>query len=112
MKVVVDVGNREAGDRLIALLKHLGYTARIDGAASTYEVVLERWDRMAPKLLREIVAELGSIRKAARALGLPKSTLGAWLKPGGQPRARRGDESDDVPAYIEFGPGTSQRARR
>jgi transcriptional regulator of acetoin/glycerol metabolism len=102
MKVVVDVGSRDAGDRLIALLKHLGYSARIDGSASTYEVMLERWDRMAPKLLRAIAADLGSIRKAARALGLPRSTLGAWLKPGGKPRARRGDEPDEPPSYIEF----------
>jgi DNA-binding NtrC family response regulator len=35
---------------------------------------------MQAALLRTVVAEEGSIRKAARALEVPRSTLGAWLR--------------------------------
>jgi transposase-like protein len=31
-------------------------------------------------LLQRLVHEHGSIRKAALALGVPRSTLGAWLR--------------------------------
>jgi DNA-binding NtrC family response regulator len=33
-------------------------------------------------MLQQIVAEEGSIRRAARVLGIPRSTLGAWLRNG------------------------------
>jgi transcriptional regulator with GAF, ATPase, and Fis domain len=38
------------------------------------------WASMNRELLARVVAEHGSIRRAARALGIPRSTLGAWLK--------------------------------
>jgi DNA-binding NtrC family response regulator len=33
-------------------------------------------------LIEAVVAEAGSVRKASRTLGVPRSTLGAWLKRG------------------------------
>jgi len=38
------------------------------------------WASMNRELLARAVAEYGSIRRAAVALGIPRSTLGAWLK--------------------------------
>jgi transcriptional regulator of acetoin/glycerol metabolism len=45
-------------------------------------IVVPRGDYRAMNraLLRRAVAEHGSIRRAALALGVPRSTLGAWLK--------------------------------
>jgi len=40
------------------------------------------WATMNRELLARAVAEHGSIRRAALALGIPRSTLGAWLKRG------------------------------
>jgi DNA-binding NtrC family response regulator len=37
---------------------------------------------MQQHVLRQVVAEQGSIRRAARVLGVPRSTLGSWLKRG------------------------------
>jgi DNA-binding NtrC family response regulator len=37
---------------------------------------------MQHSMLRQVVAEAGSIRRAARVLGVPRSTLGAWLRRG------------------------------
>ncbi len=50
------------------------------GAALT--VPRSDWVSMNRDLLAQAVAEHGSIRRAARALGIPRSTLGAWLKRG------------------------------
>ena len=44
-------------------------------------------------LLRTVVAEEGSIRKAARALEVPRSTLGTWLRNAPGPAAP-GEEND------------------
>lgn len=42
------------------------------------------YQTMTRELLLQIVAEEGSIRKAAQVLAVPRSTLGAWLKRGEQ----------------------------
>ncbi len=57
--------------------------ALLDDAAPVAEgIVVPRGDYRAMNraLLRRAVAEHGSIRRAAAALGIPRSTLGAWLK--------------------------------
>ncbi|HFE43958.1 MAG TPA: FHA domain-containing protein [Nannocystis exedens] len=48
--------------------------------------------QMTHSLLDQVIREAGSIRKAARVLGIPRSTLGAWMRRGnsrggGHPRA-------------------------
>ncbi len=48
--------------------------------------------QMTHSLLDQVIREAGSIRKAARVLGIPRSTLGAWVRRGssrggGHPRA-------------------------
>jgi DNA-binding transcriptional LysR family regulator len=45
-------------------------------------VVRSDWASMNRELLAQAVNEHGSIRRAALALGIPRSTLGAWLKRG------------------------------
>lgn len=42
------------------------------------------YQTMTRELLLQVVAEEGSIRKAAQVLAVPRSTLGAWLKRGEQ----------------------------
>jgi DNA-binding NtrC family response regulator len=37
---------------------------------------------MQHNMLRQVVAEVGSIRRAAHLLGIPRSTLGNWLRRG------------------------------
>src|SRR5690606_32664634 len=52
-----------------------------------HQVSIPRGDyaTMNQALLERAVAEHGSIRRAATALGVPRSTLGAWLKRGRRP---------------------------
>lgn len=45
-----------------------------------YCVRLDVWEVMSGEMLRQIVADAGSIRQAARVLDVPRSTLGAWLR--------------------------------
>jgi DNA-binding NtrC family response regulator len=47
-------------------------------------IAIPRGDYAAMKgaLLDRVIAEEGSIRRAAQALGVPRSTLGSWLKKG------------------------------
>lgn len=42
-----------------------------------YTVELDEWEHMATSLLEQIVADAGSLRRAARVLRVPRSTLGA-----------------------------------
>ena len=42
-----------------------------------YVVELDEWDYMASSLLTQIVTDAGSLRRAARLLGVPRSTLSA-----------------------------------
>jgi DNA-binding NtrC family response regulator len=55
------------------------HTTRASATASV-TVVRGDWASMNRELLARAVAEHGSIRRAALALGIPRSTLGAWLK--------------------------------
>lgn len=45
-----------------------------------YLIELEPWETMTARLLLRIVNGVGSIRRAAPVLGLPRSTLGARVK--------------------------------
>jgi hypothetical protein len=45
-----------------------------------YTVRFDSWDRMAADLLGQIIADAGSVRKAAPLLGVPRATLSAWVK--------------------------------
>jgi hypothetical protein len=45
-----------------------------------YTVKVGSWDVMAADLLSQILADAGSIRRAAKAVGLPKSTLAARVR--------------------------------
>jgi hypothetical protein len=38
------------------------------------------WDAMAASLIAQVIEDAGSIRRAARVLGLPKSTLARWVQ--------------------------------
>jgi DNA-binding NtrC family response regulator len=51
-------------------------------ARASLTVSRSDWASMNRDLLAQAVAEHGSIRRAAVALGIPRSTLGAWLKRG------------------------------
>jgi transposase-like protein len=44
------------------------------------------WEEMRRELLEQVLQEEGSIRKAAKVLGVPRSTLGAWARSLGSPR--------------------------
>jgi hypothetical protein len=48
-------------------------------AAITYSVHRGTWEAMEASLLAQVIADAGSIRRAAKVLGLPKSTLSAWV---------------------------------
>jgi hypothetical protein len=47
-----------------------------------YLVKLGSWEQMKSDLLSQIIADAGSIRRAAKAIGVPKSTLSAWVREG------------------------------
>ena len=54
-----------------------------DSARSQFETISVprgSYARMHAALIHTVVAEEGSIRKAARVLDVPRSTLGAWLR--------------------------------
>jgi hypothetical protein len=56
-----------------------------------YTVRLDSWSRMRADLLAQIVTDAGSVRQTAKALDVPRATLGAWMQRirgrehGGQP---------------------------
>jgi hypothetical protein len=45
-----------------------------------YTVKFGSWDRMAADLLSQVIHDAGSLRRAAKAIGLPRSTVGRWVK--------------------------------
>jgi hypothetical protein len=45
-----------------------------------YRVRLDSWDHMRAALLAQIVADAGSIRRASKVVGIPRSTLSAWIR--------------------------------
>lgn len=45
-----------------------------------FQVRLDSWSRMQAWLLRQIIEEAGSIRKAAKVLDVPRSSLGRWVQ--------------------------------
>jgi DNA-binding NtrC family response regulator len=67
-----------------------GPSSRATASATSTSIVLPRGDyaSMNRALLDRVVAEEGSIRKAAKVLGIPRSTLSAWLREQGPRRGR------------------------
>jgi len=55
-----------------------------DGVQPAYLVPMGSWSEMRDGLLLSIVTDAGSVRKAARLVDVPRSTLGHWVR-----RARR-----------------------
>lgn len=55
-----------------------------DGVQPAYLVPMGPWSEMRDGLLLSIVTDAGSVRKAARSVNVPRSTLGHWVR-----RARR-----------------------
>lgn len=55
-----------------------------DGVQPAYLVPMGPWSEMRDSLLLSIVTDAGSVRKAARSVNVPRSTLGHWVR-----RARR-----------------------
>jgi transposase-like protein len=51
-----------------------------EGVQAGYLVRLGPWSEMTDALLLSIVADAGSARKAAPILGVPRSTLGHWVR--------------------------------
>ena len=51
-------------------------------AREAIEVPRGDFETMKRALIRQVVAESGSIRQAATVLGVPRSTLGAWRSDG------------------------------
>lgn len=45
----------------------------------SYVVRFGDWDEMVRDLLLQIVADAGSARRAARAVGVPRSTFSKWI---------------------------------
>ncbi|NVB37254.1 hypothetical protein G6O69_05390 [Pseudenhygromyxa sp. WMMC2535] len=56
----------------------------LDGIQPAYLVPMGSWSEMRDGLLLSIVTDAGSMRKAARSVNVPRSTLGHWVR-----RARR-----------------------
>jgi DNA-binding NtrC family response regulator len=49
-------------------------------SSSSVQVPLGRYEHMRRATVREVVARVGSQRRAAALLGIPRSTLGNWLR--------------------------------
>ncbi len=60
------------------------------GVADAYRVPRGSWAEMHHALLRQVLAAHGSVRRAAVALGIPRSTLSNWLS-----RPAGGDDNAD-----------------
>jgi hypothetical protein len=54
------------------------------GVSEFYTVRLDSWERMEADLLKQVIADAGSVRKAAKVLDVPRATLGAWMKGRGR----------------------------
>lgn len=50
------------------------------GIPDEFTVALDSWDAMKSKLLAQVVCAAGSIRRAARAIEVPRSTLSAGVR--------------------------------
>jgi hypothetical protein len=55
-------------------------TIEITGVRDSYTLPLDSWARMTGELLGQIIADAGSIRRAAKVIDVPRSTLGQWVK--------------------------------
>lgn len=55
-----------------------------------YRVRVGTWEAMRASILRQLVDEAGSIRKAALVLEVPRSTLGNWIREVEAFEAKRG----------------------
>ena len=45
-----------------------------------YTVNIDTWERMRADLLRQLLADFGSIRRLARVVEVPRSTLSSWYR--------------------------------
>lgn len=54
------------------------------GVSESYTLRLDSWERMEADLLKQVIADAGSVRKAAMVLEVPRPTLGAWMKARGR----------------------------
>lgn len=53
---------------------------RPESMRDEYVVRFGSWEQMKADLLSQIIHDAGSIRRAAKAIGVPKSTLCTWVK--------------------------------
>jgi DNA-binding NtrC family response regulator len=77
-------------------------------SSATISVPRGTYASMQAALLRTVVAEEGSIRKAARALEVPRSTLGAWLR-NGQASSGAGQENHHDASGGPIGEGSERQ---
>ncbi|PRP97668.1 hypothetical protein ENSA5_31750 [Enhygromyxa salina] len=54
----------------------------LSAVSDSYTVRLDNWERMTADLLRQIVADSGSIRKASKVVKVPRTTLATWVREG------------------------------
>lgn len=59
------------------------------GMRASYTVRFASWDEMTAELLEQILRDAGSIRSAAKVIGVPRSTLGSWVSKKARTRKRR-----------------------
>ncbi len=70
-----------------ALLRPTGLETRAAPSRAADAIAVPRgtYDQMRAHLLQTVLSECGSIRRAAAALGVPRSTLAEWLKKSAPP---------------------------
>ena len=69
------IANRQAA-RFEAWAKRLAGNPKM---ALRYTVRLDSWDHMMGALLAELIRDAGSIRKTAKVIDVPRSSLGRWV---------------------------------
>jgi hypothetical protein len=96
LEVVADAGSIEVAARALGL-DVPGIKARVAWARTpnpnlreSYVVGVEQWDLMVAGLLLTIVTDTGSARAAAKALGVPRSTLATWVRRARELRGQLG----------------------
>ena len=88
LDVVLDANSVDVAARAIGLDRgdidaRLAWAQACDhgrGVRESYVIGIDRWDRMHAELLLALVTDAGSLRSAAKVLGVPRSTLGTWAR--------------------------------
>jgi len=83
----VQPGNVLEADAVVANALARRHAARREREADRAEVTMrdrycverDTWANMRAQLLAQLLADAGSIRKLAREIGVPRSTVGAWV---------------------------------